>query len=311
MLNNINQGNLLENLSKEDLDYYEHKNSNELNGCLYIIATPIGNYDDISIRAVKLLSLVDILLCEDTRKTKKLLSHLKINYNNLISYNDNNAEKKRPYILKQLLLNKNIGLVSDAGTPLISDPGYKIVQECYQENINVTHLPGPSSVINALVLSGLPTNQFFFGGFLSSKKIGKEKQLLATKHNTMTGIWFDTCLRLENTLKIMFDTYGNRKVSIARELTKIYEDVIVSDLININIIINKKNVNNKPLKGEIVIIVDGYDFNSDLNIEKLRLNIKNKLKNHTLRDTVNLIIEETNLSKKQVYNEAVKIKNKI
>ena len=311
MLNNINQGNLLENLSKEDLDYYEHKNSNELNGCLYIIATPIGNYDDISIRAVKLLSLVDILLCEDTRKTKKLLSHLKINYNNLISYNDNNAEKKRPYILKQLLLNKNIGLVSDAGTPLISDPGYKIVQECYQENINVTHLPGPSSVINALVLSGLPTNQFFFGGFLSSKKIGKEKQLLATKHNTMTGIWFDTCLRLENTLKIMLDTYGNRKVSIARELTKIYEDVIVSDLININIIINKKNVNNKPLKGEIVIIVDGYDFNSDLNIEKLRLNIKNKLKNHTLRDTVNLIIEETNLSKKQVYNEAVKIKNKI
>ena len=94
MLNNINQGNLLENLSKEDLDYYEHKNSKELNGCLYVIATPIGNYDDISIRAIKLLSLVDILLCEDTRKTKKLLSHLKINYNNLISYNDNNAEKK-------------------------------------------------------------------------------------------------------------------------------------------------------------------------------------------------------------------------
>ena len=301
----------MENLSKGDLYYYDHKNSKELKGCLYIIATPIGNYDDISIRAVKLLSLVDILLCEDTRKTKKLLSHLKINYNNLISYNDNNAEKKRPYILKQLLLNKNIGLVSDAGTPLISDPGYKIVQECYQENINVTHLPGPSSVINALVLSGLPTNQFFFGGFLSSKKIGKEKQLLATKYNTMTGIWFDTCLRLENTLKIMLDTYGNRKVSIARELTKIYEDVICSDLLNINNVINKRSQNNKPLKGEIVIIVDGYDFNSDISIEKLSLNIKNKLKHYTLRDAVNLVIEETNLSKKQVYNEAIKIKNKL
>ena len=146
-------------------------------------------------------------------------------------------KKKRPYILKQLLLNKNIGLVCDAGTPLISDPGYKIVQECYQENIKVTHLPGPSSVINALVLSGLPTNQFFFGGFFSSKKSGKEKQLLTTKYNIMTGVWFDTCLRLQNTLKIMLDVYGNRKVSIARELTKIYEDIIISDLVNIDIII--------------------------------------------------------------------------
>ena len=301
----------MENLSKEDLDYYEHKESSKISGYLYVIATPIGNYDDISLRAIKTLGLVDILLCEDTRKTKKLLSYLKIQNKNLISYNDNNAEKKRPYILKQLLLNKNVGLVSDAGTPLISDPGYKIVKECYLKNINITHLPGPSSVINALVLSGLPTNQFFFGGFVSSKKNAKEKQFLTTKHNTMTGIWFDTCLRLENTLKIMLHIYGNRKISITRELTKIYEDVILSDLVNISNIINNKNENNKKLKGEIVIVVDGYDFKSDINIEKLKLNIKNKLKNHSLRDTVNLIIEETGLSKKQVYNEAIKIKNEI
>ena len=301
----------MENLSKEDLGYSVHKNSNELTGCLYIIATPIGNYDDISLRAIKILGLVDILLCEDTRRTKKLLSHLEIKYKNLISYNDNNAEKKRPYILKQLFLNKNIGLVSDAGTPLISDPGYKIVQECHFQNIKVTHLPGPSAVINALVLSGLPSNQFFFGGFISSKKSGKEKQLLTTKYNTMTGIWFDTCLRLESTLKIMLNTYGNRKVTIARELTKIYEDVIFSDLVNINNDINKNNEVKKPLKGEIVIVVDGYNFNSEINIEKLELNIKNKLKIHSLRDTVNLIIEETSLSKKQIYNEAIKIKNNI
>ena len=301
----------MENLSKEDLYYNDHKSSKELKGCLYIIATPIGNYEDISLRAINVLGLVDILLCEDTRKSKKLLSHLKIKCKNFISYNDKNAEKKRPYILKQLLLNKNIGLVCDAGTPLISDPGYKIVQECYQENIKVTHLPGPSSVINALVLSGLPTNQFFFGGFLSSKKSGKEKQLLTTKYNTMTGIWFDTCLRLQNTLKIMLDVYGNRKVSIARELTKIYEDIIISDLVNIDIIISKKNDNNKPLKGEVVIIINGYDSNSNVSTEELNINIKNKLKNHTLRDAVNLVTEETNLSKKQVYNEAIKIKNKL
>ena len=301
----------MKNLSKEDLDYNDNKNLKQLSGCLYIIATPIGNYEDISLRAIKSLGFVDILLCEDTRKTKKLLSHLKIKCKNLISYNDNNAEKKRPYILKQLLLNKNIGLVCDAGTPLISDPGYKIVQECYLKNINVTHLPGPSSVINALVLSGLPTNQFFFGGFLHSKKSGKEKQLITTKYHAMTGIWFDTCLRLEKTLKIMLHIYGNRKVSITRELTKIYEDVILSDLVNIIDIINKRIENNKPLKGEIVIIVEGYNPNLDLNIETLRANIKDKLKKNSLRDAVSLIIEETCLSKKQVYNEAIKIKNNI
>ena len=301
----------MENFSKEYLDYYHNTYSNDHCGVLYIIATPIGNYDDISLRAIKILGLVDILLCEDTRRTKKLLSHLKIKYKTLISYNDINADKKRPFILKQLFLNKNIGLVCDAGTPLISDPGYKIVQECYLKNVNVTHLPGPSAVINALVLSGLPTNQFYFGGFLSSKKSGREKQLLTTKYNTMTGIWFDTCLRLESTLKIMLYTYGNRKITIARELTKIYEDIICGDLENIHNIINEKNQNNKPLKGEIVIIVGGYDFSTDLNIEKLKLIIENKLKKHTLRDAVKLITEETNLSKKIIYKEAIKIINTI
>ena len=156
----------MENLSKEDLNHSDHIKFNKLGGSLYIIATPIGNFDDISLRAIKILKFVDILLCEDTRKTKKLLSYLKIQNKRLISYNDNNAETKRPYILSQLLLNNNIGLVSDAGTPLISDPGYKIIQECYSKNIHVTHTPGPSSVINAIVLSGLPSNQFFFGGFI-------------------------------------------------------------------------------------------------------------------------------------------------
>ena len=301
----------MENLSKEDLDYYYHKNFNDLKGCLYIISTPIGNFEDISLRAIKVLSFVDVLLCEDTRKTKKLLLYLKIKIKTLISYNDNNAEKKRPHILKQLLINKNVGLVSDAGTPLISDPGYKIVQECYLQNINVTHLPGPSSVINALVLSGLPTNQFFFGGFLQSKKRAKEKQLINTKYHTMSGIWFDTCLRLENTLKIMLHIYGNRKVSITRELTKTYEDVIFSDLSHIINIINERFENNKPLKGEIVIVIEGYNPKADVNIETLRSNIKDKLKKNSLRDTVNLIIEETCLSKKQVYNEAIKIKNNL
>ena len=163
----------MKKVSKEDLKYPDK----EIRGCLYLIATPIGNFDDISLRAIKLLEAVEILLCEDTRKTKKLLSHLNIKRKNLISYNDNNASNKRPYIINKLLSKISIGIVSDAGTPLISDPGYKLVKECHLNNIRVTHAPGPSSVINGLILSGLPTNQFYFGGFFSSKKNLKKKTI--------------------------------------------------------------------------------------------------------------------------------------
>ena len=219
----------MKKVSKEDLRHTDK----EINGCLYLIATPIGNFDDISLRAIKLLETVEILLCEDTRKTKKLLSHLNIKRKNLISYNDNNASNKRPYIINKLLSKISVGIVSDAGTPLISDPGYKLVRECQLNNIKVTHAPGPSSVINGLILSGLPTNQFYFGGFVSSKKNLKIKQFLATQTYVMTGIWFDTCLRINNTLKVMKEVFGNRKISIARELTKIYEEIINGNLIDI------------------------------------------------------------------------------
>ena len=301
----------MKKLSKEDLKHSNFKNITSLQGSLYIIATPIGNFDDISLRAIKLLDFVDILLCEDTRKTKKLLSYLSLRPKNLISYNDNNAEKKRPYILKQLLLNKNIGIVSDAGTPLISDPGYKLVKDCYSKQIHVTHAPGPSSVINALVLSGLPTDQFYFGGFISSKKNTKKKQFLKTKLSTMTGIWFDTCIRLEDTLKVMLKTFGNRKISITRELTKTYEDIFFSDLINIQEVLKERQNLNIPLKGEIVIVIEGYNSSSDLDIDELKIIIKNKLENLSLRDTVNTVVSETSFSKKIVYEEAVKIKDKL
>ncbi len=281
-----------------------------LNGCLYIIATPIGNYDDISLRAIKLFNFVDILLCEDTRKTKKLLSHLNIKHKNLISYNDINAEKKRPQILKELLINKNIGLVSDAGSPLISDPGYKLIQECYMNNIKVTHAPGPSSVLNALILSGLPTNQFYFGGFVDSKLRNKEKQFLIVKEYKMTGIWFDTCLRLRNTIEIMHEVFGNRKISIGRELTKKYEEIILSDLVEIKKILNSREEKNIPLKGEIVLVVDGFKNSKNFDINKIRKKLKEKLKIMSLKDTVEEISLKEGLSKKLVYTEAIKIKDK-
>ena len=281
-----------------------------LNGCLYIIATPIGNYDDISLRAIKLFNFVDILLCEDTRKTKKLLSHLNIKHKNLISYNDINAERKRPQILRDLLINKNIGLVSDAGSPLISDPGYKLIQECYMNKIKVTHAPGPSSVLNALILSGLPTNQFYFGGFVDSKQSIKEKQFLIVKEYKMTGIWFDTCLRLRNTIEIMHEVFGNRKISICRELTKKYEEIILSDLVEIKKILNSREEKKIPLKGEIVLVVDGFKNSKDFDINKIREKLREKLKIMSLKDTVEEISLKEGLSKKLVYTEAIKIKDK-
>ena len=281
-----------------------------LRGCLYIIATPIGNFDDISLRAIKLFNFVDILLCEDTRKTKKLLSHLDINLKNLISYNDINAEKKRPFIIKQLLMNKNVGLVSDAGSPLISDPGYKLIQESYSNEIKVTHAPGPSSVLNAIILSGLPTNQFYFGGFVDSKKGNREKQFLSVRDYKMTGIWFDTCLRLQNTLEIMYKVFGNRKISIARELTKIYEEIISSDLKNIKNILKIREEKNIPLKGEIVLVVAGISQLAEFDIKKIRERIRNKLNTMSLKDTVELISTEERISKKLIYKEAIKIKDK-
>jgi len=294
----------LKKYSKEDLKNCDK----DVHGCLYIISTPIGNFDDISLRAMKLLETVDILLCEDTRKTKKLLTYLNINRSNLMSYNDNNASKKRPYIIRKLLSSLSIGIVSDAGTPLISDPGYKLVKECYLNNIKVTHAPGPSSVISGLILSSLPTNQFYFGGFISSKSNLKKKQFLSTKTNIMTGVWFDTCIRIKNTLQIMHDVFGNRKISIARELTKTYEELIISDLSEIVEIIDTREKNNVPLKGEVVLIVEGYG-KEVFDIKILSKSIKNKLKRLSLRDAVDEVIIETNLSRKIIYNEALKIKN--
>ena len=294
----------MKKVSKEDLSQSDKK----VNGCLYIIATPIGNYDDISLRAIKLLETVEILLCEDTRKTKKLLSHLNIKRKNLVSYNENNAAIRRPQIISKLLSKISIGIVSDAGTPLISDPGYKLVKECHSNNIKITHAPGPSSVINGLILSGLPTNQFYFGGFVSSKKNLKKKQFIATQTYTMTGIWFDTCLRINNTLAVMQEVFGNRKISIARELTKTYEEIISSDLNDIIKIVNKRKENDNPLKGEVILIIDGY-ARKEFQIETLSIIIKNKLENLSLRDAVDEIITETKLPRRVVYNQAIRIRN--
>lgn len=202
---------------------------------LFIVATPIGNLQDISYRAIDILSSVDFILCEDTRTTSILLKSimkkspdLKMKAK-LVSYYEENEQKRIPEIIDLLKKDFKFALVSDAGTPTISDPGFKLVRECVKENIRVESIPGPSSVISALVSSGLPTDKFMFVGFLP-KKPGHRKELFKKIKSSLsmvnqTVIFFESPFRLINTLQELHEIFGNIDIVVARELTKIYEEI--------------------------------------------------------------------------------------
>ena len=196
-----------------------------MNSKLYLVPTPIGNLKDITLRAIEVLSSVEIIACEDTRKTGLLLQKLEIkNKPQLISYYEENEQGRIPQIINFLKEGKNVALVSNAGTPTISDPGYKLVRECINENIPVESIPGPSSVLTALTVSGLPTDKFLFLGFLP-KKEGKRKSILESLPKKTTIIFFESPFRLLKTLKELKELLGDINVVICRELTKVFEEV--------------------------------------------------------------------------------------
>jgi 16S rRNA (cytidine1402-2'-O)-methyltransferase len=196
-------------------------------GTLYIVATPIGNMEDITLRAIRILAEVDIIACEDTRKTGMLLARLNIPKKKLLSYYEENELKRIPQILQILREGKNMALVSNSGTPTISDPGFKLVRECLNQGIKVEAIPGPSAVLTALVSSGLPTDKFLFLGYLP-KKQGKRQEFLKnckllTVHCTL--IFFESPYRLPQTLKDFQEVFGDIEIVICRELTKIHEEI--------------------------------------------------------------------------------------
>ena len=218
---------------------------------LYIVPTPIGNLEDITLRAIKVLKEVDLILCEDTRRSKKLLNHLEIDVP-LRSHHKFNEHSEVSYIVKKIVEGSNMALISDAGVPGISDPGFLIVRTCLENNIETECLPGPTAFVPALVVSGLPIDKFIFEGFLPAKK-GRKSRLEKLALESRTMVFYESPHKLLRTL-LDFDNFfgSNRKISISRELTKLYEETLrgsIKEMIAI--------YSNKKPKGEYVIIVQG------------------------------------------------------
>ncbi len=268
---------------------------------LYIVATPIGNLGDITLRALEILKNADLIACEDTRVTAKLLSHYGIKKPTL-SYNDHNAVERRPKIFDTIKNGGRVALVSDAGTPLISDPGYKLVREAVAEGMHVTTLPGASSLLSALCLAALPTDRFLFAGFLPQKNEACKKELSSLAAVDATLVFFESAKRLQKTLVLMHDVLGNRDVAVARELTKLHEECrrgTLSELAG-----HYKNAG-EP-KGEVVIVVSPPQAEKTSAIDaesKLRL----LLKTHSVKEAVSIVAEETGAPRKDIYTRALSI----
>ncbi len=226
-----------------------------MSGILYIVSTPIGNLQDITYRALSTLKEVDIIACEDTRVTRKLLSKYSIK-NKLITYNDVNERRMTDSIVSKLINGQNIALVSDAGTPCISDPGYRLVNSSILKDINVVSIPGPSSVQSALSISGLPSDSYYFQGFLPRKK-GRKTKMEKLKQYDCTIIIFESPKRVKKTLNDIHFYFGNRVVSVCKEISKIYEKVFMDNIENLINLFESQN-----LKGEYVILVakEGYQI---------------------------------------------------
>ena len=268
-----------------------------MSGKLYIVATPIGNLEDITLRALKVLKEVDIIAAEDTRNTLKLLNHYEIS-KPLISYHRHNEEIKADSLIEKLKMGENIAIVSDAGTPGISDPGEVVIKEAIKNNIEVIPIPGACAAINALICSGLDTKEFVFYGFLPlNKKLRKEK-LSEIQNETMTSIIYEAPHKLKNTLEDLKEFLGERKVVLAREITKIHEEFLRG---NIDEILNKSD----SLKGEMIILVEGAEEKekenplNDLSIEDHYLYYENQ--GLSKKDIIKRISKDRNVNKNEIY----------
>ena len=263
---------------------------------LYLIPTPIGNLEDITLRALNILKSVDVILCEDTRETGKLLSKYNIK-KKLVSCHEFNEEKIKENVVEELKNGKNIGLVTDQGTPIISDPGYIIAREVINSGLNVISLPGATAFVPALTSSGISPSPFVFYGFLNAKSSKQKKELQSLKNLKYTMIFYEAPHRLKDTLTNMLEVFGNRNISINREISKIHEEICrgrISELIDL--------VDN--MKGEFVIIVEGntevVDYSHLTVFEHIKLYLDDGMSE---KDAIKLVAKERNVAKSVIYKE--------
>ena len=283
---------------------------NKDSGILYICGTPIGNLEDITLRSLKILKEVKLIAAEDTRHTKKLLIRYQIN-TKVTSYHEYNKFKKAPYLVEILKNGQDIALVSDAGMPGISDPGYVLINLALNNNIKIIPVPGVSALITALVVSGLPTDKFVFEGFLPRKIKDRKRYFKSIENEERTIIFYETPHRLKKALKDMLEILGDRKVVIARELTKLYEEIIRGKLSQV-----LTEISTKEVKGEITLIVQGgikkkENSSTDFLIKECIIEeYLKKLKNqgYSNKEIIKITQEKLNIPKNLIYKKLLEMK---
>lgn len=276
-------------------------------GTLYIVSTPIGNLQDISQRSLNILKECDLIACEDSRHTKKLLTHFSIN-TQLTSYHEHNENSKSQKLLEELNAGKDIAIVTDAGSPCVSDPGYRIVKLAISNSVKVVPVPGPSSVIAALTASGLPSDKFIFLGFLPKTKNQIQKITEQYMREPSTLIFFESPKRIKKTLSYLSEILGNRAASVCRELTKMHEEIVNGSLDVLSETFNQRD----EIKGEITLVIAGFQQDKTESSDELnevvykRLETLNNL-GLSLKDSVKVVCEDYSIAKKNVYEKALEI----
>ncbi len=279
--------------SKED--------KNKIKSCLYIVSTPIGNLKDITLRAIEVLSKSDVILCEDTRISKKLLNTYKI-YTKTISYHKFNEKKNLEKIIEILKGGKIISLISDAGTPTISDPGQILIRRCIDENVCIIPIPGPSAVTTSLSVSGFE-DRFYFHGFISETDNSIKKEFELLKNLNCSIVFFISAQKFIKKFELIKDFFPNREILICRELTKIHETFYRGKVSEFNKLDFKS-------KGEVTIVISDFieNYKDELN-ESDKRKIKKLIESKTVKDIVRIFSQEKNISKSKIYNYCLKIKN--
>jgi len=268
---------------------------------LYVVATPIGNLEDITLRAIRILTDVELIAAEDTRKTRRLLSRYKIN-TPLTSYHEHNSKRKLPILLKSLIEN-DIALVSDSGMPNISDPGHELISTCFDHNISIVPIPGPSIVPTAVAISGLPTEQFIFMGFTPNRTMARKKVLKSVSLDQRTLVFLEAPHRLRSSLKDILGVLGDRRISICRELTKLHEEIFRGT-------VSQAYDYYKQPRGEFTLVLEGATTLAGLDKEATRKLLKEFLnQGKGARDAVALTKTYSILPRRDIYRLWIGLQN--